>query len=98
MPLGFLKRGSIFGANALALIQMGAFVAMTFILTNYFQQILGYSALSTGIAFLPMSIVFLIISGFLSAQIGKPLWCQTYLNFRDGFADCRIPICFREYL
>ena len=69
MPLGFLKRGSIFGANALALIQMGAFVAMTFILTNYFQQILGYSALSTGIAFLPMSIVFLIISGFLSSRL-----------------------------
>jgi EmrB/QacA subfamily drug resistance transporter len=69
MPLDFLKRGSIFSANALALIQMGAFVAMTFILTNYFQQILGYSALSTGIAFLPVSIVFLIISGFLSSRL-----------------------------
>ena len=69
MPLGFLRRGSIFEANALALLQMGAFVAITFILTNYFQQVLGYSALSTGIAFLPMSIVFLIISGFLSARL-----------------------------
>ena len=69
MPLGFLRRGSIFEANALALLQMGAFVAMTFILTNYFQQVLGYSALSTGIAFLPMSIVFLIFSGFLSARL-----------------------------
>ena len=27
-------------------------------------------------------------------KIGKPLWCQTHLNFRDGFADCRIPISF----
>ena len=69
MPLGFLRRGSIFEANALALLQMGAFVAMTFILTNYFQQVLSYSALSTGIAFLPMSIVFLIFSGFLSARL-----------------------------
>jgi EmrB/QacA subfamily drug resistance transporter len=69
MPLGFLKRGSIFAANALALLQMGAFVATIFILTNYFQQILGYSALSTGIAFLPMSIIFLIISGFLSSRL-----------------------------
>jgi MFS family permease len=42
---------------------------MTFILTNYFQQIRGYSALSTGIAFLPMSIVFLVTSGFLSARL-----------------------------
>jgi MFS family permease len=69
MPLNFLRRGSIFEANALALLQMGAFVAMTFILTNYFQQVLGYSALSTGIAFLPMSIIFLIVSGFLSARL-----------------------------
>jgi len=69
MPLGFLRRGSIFAANALALLQMGAFVAMIFILTNYFQQVLDYSALSTGIAFLPMSIIFLIISGFLSARL-----------------------------
>ena len=69
MPLGFLRRGSIFGANALALLQLGAFVAMTFILTNYFQQAQGYSALSTGLAFLPMSVVFLIISGFLSARL-----------------------------
>jgi EmrB/QacA subfamily drug resistance transporter len=69
MPLGFLMRGSVFGANALALLQMGAFVAMTFILTNYFQQERSYSALSTGIAFLPMSIVFLITSGFLSARL-----------------------------
>jgi MFS family permease len=69
MPLEFLRRGSIFGAITLALLQMGAFVAMIFILTNYFQQIRGYSALSTGIAFLPMSIVFLIISGFLSSRL-----------------------------
>jgi EmrB/QacA subfamily drug resistance transporter len=69
VPLGFLRRGSIFDANALALIQMGGFVAMTFILTNYFQQVRGYSALSTGLAFLPLNVTFLFISGFLSARL-----------------------------
>ncbi len=69
VPLGFLRRGSIFEANALALIQMGGFVAMTFILTNYFQQVRGYSPLSTGIAFLPLNVTFLFISGFLSARL-----------------------------
>lgn len=69
VPLGFLRRGSIFEANALALIQMGGFVATTFILTNYFQQLRGYSALSTGLAFLPLNITFLFISGFLSARL-----------------------------
>lgn len=69
MPLGFLRRGSIFAANALALIQVAPFVVMVFILTNYFQQVQGYSALSTGLAFVPMGIVFLVVSAFLSARL-----------------------------
>jgi hypothetical protein len=44
MPLGFLRRGSIFGANAVGLLQVGSFVGMIFILTNYLQQVRGYSA------------------------------------------------------
>jgi MFS family permease len=69
IPLGFLRRGSIFGANAVGLLQLASFVGMVFILTNYLQQLRGYSALSTGLAFLPMGIVFLVISAFLSARL-----------------------------
>jgi MFS family permease len=69
MPLGFLRRGSIFGANAVGLLQVGPFVGMVFILTNYLQQVRGYSALSAGLAFIPMGIVFLVISVFLSARL-----------------------------
>jgi MFS family permease len=68
MPLGFL-RSSIFGANVAGLLQVAAFVAMIFILTNYLQQLRGYSALSAGLAFLPMGIVFIVVSGFLSARL-----------------------------
>src|SRR5215467_4799108 len=49
MPLGFLGRSSIFGANVVRLLQVAAFVAMVFILTNYLQQVRGYSALSAGL-------------------------------------------------
>jgi EmrB/QacA subfamily drug resistance transporter len=69
MPLGFLRRGSIFGANAVGLLQVGPFVGMVFILTDYLQQLRGYSALSAGVAFIPMGAVFLIISVFLSARL-----------------------------
>ncbi|HYY39961.1 MAG TPA: MFS transporter, partial [Nitrososphaera sp.] len=69
MPLGFLRRSSIFGANAVGLLQVGSFVGMIFILTNYLQQLRGYSAFSAGLAFLPMGIVFLVISAFLSARL-----------------------------
>jgi hypothetical protein len=69
MPLGFLRRSSIFGANAVGLLQVGSFVGMVFILTNYLQQLRGYSALSAGLAFIPMGIVFLVVSVFLSARL-----------------------------
>ena len=69
IPLGFVRKRSIFGANALALVQIAPYVAMVFILTNYFQQVLGYSAFATGLAFVPMGAVFLVVSGFLSARL-----------------------------
>jgi len=69
VPLGFLRRGSIFGANAVGLLQVAASVGTIFILTNYFQQILGYSALYAGLAFVPIGVVFLVVSGFLSARL-----------------------------
>jgi EmrB/QacA subfamily drug resistance transporter len=69
MPLGFLRRSSIFGANAARLLQVAAFVGMVFILTNYLQQMLGYSALSAGLAFAPMGVLFLVVSTFLSARL-----------------------------
>jgi MFS family permease len=51
------------------LLQVGPFVGMVFILTNYLQQVRGYSALLAGLAFIPMGIVFLVISVFLSARL-----------------------------
>jgi MFS family permease len=68
MPLGFLRRSSIFEANAVGMLQVAASVGMIFILTNYFQQMLGYSALSAGLAFVPIGVVFLVVSGFLSVR------------------------------
>ena len=94
MPLGFLRRSSIFGANAVGLLQVAPFVGMIFILTNYLQQLLGYSALSAGLAFIPMGVVFLVVSGIFVSAIGKSLWCQTNHNFGNGFADNWLSIAF----
>lgn len=79
MPLGFLRRSSIFGANALGLLQVAAYVAMIFILTNYLQEVLGYSALSAGLAFAPMGFIFLAASGFLSARFVNRLGVKPVL-------------------
>ncbi len=67
VPLEFLKRGVFLSANVIGLIVASASGGLGFLITVYMQQILGYSALSTGLAFLPAAIVFLIIGGWGSS-------------------------------
>ena len=64
MPLGFLKRETVLTANVLALIVAGASGGLGFIITVYLQQVLGYSALATGLAFLPSALIFLVVGGW----------------------------------
>ena len=68
MPLSFLRRGTVFAANALAVVTVSCMSGLIFLLTIYLQQIRGYSALAAGIAFLPTALVFLVVGGFLSAR------------------------------
>lgn len=68
MPLRFVRREAVFGANALAMLTLAAYVGMIFIITIYLQRVLGFSPLSAGLAFAPMGLVFVIASGFLSSK------------------------------
>jgi hypothetical protein len=74
MPVGFLRRGRILAANALGLIVSAGAGGVLFILTIYLQQILGYSALDAGLAFLPLTIIFFVGGG----------WGSTWLVNRIG--------------
>jgi len=69
MPLSFLRRGTVFTANALAILTIAAVSSMIFLLTIFLQQIQGYSALWAGLAFLPTALVFLSVGGYLSAKL-----------------------------
>jgi EmrB/QacA subfamily drug resistance transporter len=69
MPLGFLRRGTVLTANILTLIVGGASGGLGFIITIYLQQVLGYSALATGLAFLPSAVVFLVVGGWGSSRL-----------------------------
>ncbi|MDA4137349.1 MAG: MFS transporter [Thaumarchaeota archaeon] len=68
MPLSFLRRGTVFTANAIAILTISCMTSMIFLLTIYLQEFRGYSALSAGLAFLPTALVFLVVGGFLSAR------------------------------
>src|SRR5881628_3122781 len=69
MPLSFLRRGTILTANLLSLI-LGATVAgLSFILTIYLQQVLGYSAELAGAGFLPGAIIFFVVGGWGASRL-----------------------------
>jgi predicted MFS family arabinose efflux permease len=61
MPFGLLRSRSVAGANAVMFLVGAAFFSMWYFLSLYLQNVLGYSALKTGLAFLPMGIT--IIAG-----------------------------------
>lgn len=69
VSINFLRRSSFLSANVLSLIVAAASGGLGFIVTIYMQQILGYSALSTGFAFLPSALVFLVVGGWGSSRL-----------------------------
>ncbi len=85
VPLGFLRRGVFLAANTIALIVAAASGGLGFILTVYLQQVLGYSALSTGLAFLPSSIVFLVVGGWGSSWFVNRFGVKRVLLLSMGF-------------
>ncbi len=63
MPLSFIRRGSILTANSLALVLTSIVGGISFILTIYMQNILGYSPETAGLAILPGAAIFFIVGG-----------------------------------
>jgi hypothetical protein len=69
LPLGFLRRGSILTANALALVLASTVGGVSFIITIYLQQVLGYSPLYAGIGTLPGAVIFFFMGGWGAPRI-----------------------------
>jgi EmrB/QacA subfamily drug resistance transporter len=66
VPFRIFKSRSLTTANLVMFLVGGAFFAMWYFLTFYYQSILGYDAVKTGFAFLPMALA--IVAG---AQISS---------------------------
>ena len=69
LPLSFLRRGSVLNANLLSLILGSTVAGLTFILTIYLQQVLGYSAEEAGLGFLPPAVMFFVVGGFGASRL-----------------------------
>jgi EmrB/QacA subfamily drug resistance transporter len=71
LPLAVLRIRRLRAANVvIALLYSGVF-SMWFFLTLYMQQVLGYSALQAGLAFVPMTLSIVLASALAPRLVGR---------------------------
>ena len=75
VPLRFFRSGTRSAANGVFVLANGAMMAMYFSLSLYMQQVLGFSALYTGLAYLPLCAAFFV-------GIGASTWLVRRLGAR----------------
>jgi EmrB/QacA subfamily drug resistance transporter len=89
VPLRIFSNRSLSAADATLLVMVAALFGMFFFLTLYFQQVLGYSALKTGVAYLPLSLSLIassaVASGFVDRFTPKPILIAGLLISSGGF-------------
>jgi len=71
LPLRIFRLPTVAGANAVGLLLGGSFFAFIFVGTLYMQQVLGYSALQTGLAWLAASVTSVALAGLSQALVTR---------------------------
>jgi MFS family permease len=71
MPLGIFRLKTLAGANIVGLLLGGSFFAFIFVGTLYMQQVLGYSALRTGLTWLATSLTSVAFAGLSQALVTR---------------------------
>ena len=71
MPLGIFKLRSLSGANIVGLLLGAAVFSVFFFLSLYMQQVLGYSALKSGFAYLLVAVTIIIAAGTSQALVTR---------------------------
>jgi EmrB/QacA subfamily drug resistance transporter len=63
LPLSLLRNRAVTGANVASALSGAGLVSVFYFATLYQQQVLHYSALKTGLAYLPLTGVFIAVAG-----------------------------------
>jgi EmrB/QacA subfamily drug resistance transporter len=71
MPLSFFKRRTPTGANIVGFLLGTIVFSMFFLLSLYMQQVLGFSALETGVGYLAVALTAVLASGVAQALVTK---------------------------
>jgi len=71
LPLSIFRLRTLAGANAAGLLLGGSFFAFIFVGTLYMQEVLHYSALQTGLAWLAASLTSILLAGISQALVTR---------------------------
>jgi EmrB/QacA subfamily drug resistance transporter len=71
VPLGFFRRRTLTGANLIGFGLGTAIFGMFFLLSLYMQQVLGYSALDTGLGYLAVALTAVVAAGISQALVTR---------------------------
>ena len=63
VPLGIFGRRTLTGANVVGLLLGVTVFGMFFLLSLYMQQVLGFSAIKTGVGYLAVALTAVVASG-----------------------------------
>jgi EmrB/QacA subfamily drug resistance transporter len=69
--LGIFRNRTLSSANVVGLLTGASLFAMFFFISLYLQQVLGYSPLRTGFAYLPLAVTIFLSAGAASALVQR---------------------------
>jgi EmrB/QacA subfamily drug resistance transporter len=71
IPFSIFRKRTLRGANLVGVLIGMSLFSMFFLITLYLQQVLGYSALRTGVSYLPLAVAIILAAGGASALVTK---------------------------
>jgi EmrB/QacA subfamily drug resistance transporter len=71
VPFRIFRLRTLTGANVVGLLVGAALISMFFFITLYLQQVLGYSPIETGLAYLPLAVAIILASGVASGLVTR---------------------------
>jgi EmrB/QacA subfamily drug resistance transporter len=71
LPLRIFRNRTLTGSNVAGLLMGGAIFAQFFLLTLYMQEVLHYSALKTGVAYIGLTLTIVVFSAVAQALVTR---------------------------
>jgi EmrB/QacA subfamily drug resistance transporter len=71
LPLGIFRLRTLTASNVSGLLMGAAIFAQFFLLTLYMQEVLGYSALKTGVAYIGLTLTIIVFSAVSQALVTR---------------------------